>query len=688
MGPAPVASNDPDRGDHLTLLDGRGAPGVGRAAIALTACLAALLAIPSAVAGQPAAEEPAAVDEPAAVEEGADATEVDSDADSAVEEEPALRAPTVEPLDIQLTEEPELSEEQGADGEEMLSPEDAAAQLEDSAPMSGDDEDGGWTLPQTVLSLHGYFRVRTQWMDSFSLGRQPLPGAAGLDPPFSNFRPVDGAGVVPAGGCGDTGSEMSTTACSTEALGFANMRLRLAPTVSLSDDVRIHALFDVFDNMVLGSTPDTLAYGPSAGGGFATTGGAATLSRTAYPPTAYRNSLADSIVARRAWAEVNNEDLGQLRFGRMGSHWGLGLLDNGGEGIDQDWSTDVDRIMAVAHLGEFYLMAGYDFAAEGFIRQSVGDVGALAYDAGQDDDVDQYVLSAVRRLTDEEQEAALARGEWVLNGGLYFTYREQLLTSAGVTDPLAPSPDVSGALVRRDAAAFIPDAWVQLRHGGLRLELEALMVAGSIENTDTMGFTEEDYNLLMFGAALEAEYRLLDDKLGLHFYSGFASGDSDVEGLSPYSGFPGQVSPDDTISTMRFHPSYNIDLILWKSILGQIAGAYYFRPGVSYDFIHDSFGQLFGLRGDIVWSRASTPVQTWGNADDLGVEIDLALYYRSEDGPQLWDGFYGSLQYGLLFPMKGLGYLEDAEGRGQFPGGVNPELVNAQTLRLILGVEY
>ena len=68
---------------------------------------------------------------------------------------------------------------------------------------------------------------------------------------------------------------------------------------------------------------------------------------TSHPPEALRNGLRDSIRVRRAWAEVTNRGLGQLRFGRMGSHWGLGMLANSGDGIDSDFSNDVDRILAL-----------------------------------------------------------------------------------------------------------------------------------------------------------------------------------------------------------------------------------------------------------------------------------------------------------------------------------------------------
>ena len=40
-------------------------------------------------------------------------------------------------------------------------------------------------------------------------------------------------------------------------LSSANMRLRLDPTLNLSETVQVHSRIDVFDNVMLGATPDS-----------------------------------------------------------------------------------------------------------------------------------------------------------------------------------------------------------------------------------------------------------------------------------------------------------------------------------------------------------------------------------------------------------------------------------------------
>jgi uncharacterized protein (TIGR04551 family) len=191
--------------------------------------------------------------------------------------------------------------------------------------------------------------------------------------------------------------------------------------------------------------------------------------------------------------------------------------------------------------------------------------------------------------------------------------------------------------------------------------------------------TTSSQRLLQFGAALEVEYRTLAEKLGIFFYSGYATGDRDVNGLSVYEDTVSQLNTSNNrLSNFTFHPNYRVDLILFRNVLGAIGGAYYLRPGIGYDIIRDRFGQLLGLRADMIYSRASQEVQTYGSNSNLGLELNGQIYYRTEDGPEFWDGFSASFQYGILFPLAGLDQLGDA--------AVN--LHRAQTLRLVMGVQF
>ena len=138
---------------------------------------------------------------------------------------------------------------------------------------------------------------------------------------------------------------------------------------------------------------------------------------------------------------------------------------------------------------------------------------------------------------------------------------------------------------------------------------------------------------------------------------------------------------DHTVATYQFHPDYRVDLILWRTIMRRVAGAYYFKPGLGYDFIHDPYGQVAGGRFDVIYSRAASAKQTYSQSSaNLGLELDVSLYYRSEDGPDVLDGFYGLVQWGVLFPFAGLDYDPDLAGA--------PSKKNAMIFRGVAGIQF
>ncbi len=652
-------------------------------------------------------------------DDSADDDEADEDDEDWDDEEPQLRPPTLD-MGTSGTASADDEDDEDLDEDDEDLDEDDGDDTSDDEDDDGDgdeddedDEDDSlpspdqvterldgagtdptvqpWSTPQTTFEMHGYLRFRGEFQDTFFLGRNPMYGG-GQDLPFGRFIPSEDSLLTPSisGGCDGGRSVMGTSGwsgCSQHALAFANMRFRMEPTIHLSDDVRIHAQIDVFDNMVMGSTPDGYAIDPLvfANGAANTPNGYVpllALSQTQQSPTYGQNSLMDSIRARRAWAEVRNRGLGEIRFGRMGNHWGLGILANDGRGIDQDFQSDVDRIMAITRILGFYVFGAWDFASEGFLYNDPRDQHHLQFDRSRLDDVDQMVFGVARRSTPEEQAEALQRGDVVLNGGVFFVYRTQNLSTEGTRNPLSSA---APTYVRRGFEVYVPDVWLQFLWGDLRLEVEGVAAIGTIDNTSNSSFDPSTrLNILQGAFAFEGEYHLLNRQLGIYFNAGWASGDSDVEGLNAdtlgVQQPAGTRAADSTVSTFYFNPAYRVDLIFWRNIMRQIGGAYYFRPGISYDFIRNNFGQLLGARADLVYSRASNPVQTWGNSADLGLEIDAQVYYRSEDGPDLLDGFYASIQYGIFFPFQGLGYTVPTPTAS---GGQN-----AQTLRLILGVQY
>ncbi len=588
-----------------------------------------------------------------------------------------------------------------------------------------------------TFELHGYFRVRSELFAHMDLNRHDDPSSALWPRPASDdYTFLDQNGDEQRNTvelCGD--SPATPERCESFTQAGANMRLRVSPVLTVSDNIRAFAQLDLFDNVVLGSTPDGYVNEPADAGGYSVRarGGYTPIgafAATQWAPVAGGNSFSDSIQVKRAWGEYVSP-VGTFRFGRMPDHWGLGMVYNGGDDLDADHATTIDRIMFKTGIKsvDLYFAGMWDFANEGAvggpyygcsqIERGCDDVEIQAqryeleakrYDLIQSDDVYQWGLQVYRKRDPQRAKLELARGDVVVNGGAYGLYRTQFLESFA---PLGANPrEVSETLVRRGYETFVPDVWGELMWDKFRVGVEAALVYGGIENTDVRSGNnyknpnspegeDDGWNVRQFGFTLQSSYRAIEDRLRVDFGFGFATGDDDVEGINgygpgnplqddaPLGGLDAQLTQNRTYSTFRFHPNYRVDQLLWRRIVGRVQSAYYFRPGASYDFIRSGDGQRAGGGVNLIWSRAVEPVQAPGNLPDLGVEIDTSIFYQGlggsfdEEGrPET--GFYGQLDYAVLFPLGGLGYLPGEEaGIGE-----DAKLAVAQMVRLYLGMLF
>lgn len=581
-----------------------------------------------------------------------------------------------------------------------------------------------WSHARPIFEFHGYFRTRAQMFYNFSLGRRDAPGSAlYAQPPDNQYTSIvsnmPGNTVGPVlCEAGETDASAATAlpgstlrACRNKTQAGANLRFRLNPELHVSDNVRVLSQIDLLDNLVLGSTPEGYELGSASSGGYEV------LPRTGYLPNGYLdstqtpprsgvNSLQDSISVKRAWAEFTTP-VGEARFGRMPNHWGLGMVFNGGDGYDDDAQSTVDRIMFASGIKLIDLVVAgmWDFPHEG-ATTSAPYAGSEQYDRADLDDVSQYGLMVLRSKSPELTKLELARGNLVFNTGLYVNYRRQLLandrsgdSNSGANVPGAdPATLSSSGFARRGLSMWLPDLWLQLLYKKLRVETEIAAVLGSVESSavtpnapDFIAGDQAERKLRQYGFAFELQQKLVEDRLRLNFKSGWASGDADA--FDPDSAgnlIPGRTEQqvnDDTISTFRFHPSYRVDGILNRYILQRIQGTYYFNPSLEYDFSRQPNGQRIGGGISAVWTRASEFVQTPGHSADLGLELGGSLYFQSKDGainddPTRMGGFFGQLQYSVLFPLDGLGY--QAVPRTQ----LGLDTSTAQMLRLYLGVMF
>ena len=505
------------------------------------------------------------------------------------------------------------------------------------------------------LQLDGYLRLRAQMMVNLDLTDQLDASGHSLFP-----RPLQGP-------------------TSRDTLSTANMRLRLEPTLNVSEHVRVRAQVDVLDNRVLGSSTSGLSDDPSS----------------PYPVPFYGSSPVlvegdprqdrPAITPKRAWAEVQTP-FGLLSFGRMPSEWGLGILTHAGGGIDDDLGDSVDRVQfalpqVTTPLGRLSLVPMYDFDAEGVVN---GDPRAGAgvgqpFDAESADDARTVAIKIARLDTEDEVRRKLERNAASVNYGLYYAYRTQrwAYPSWG-EDGLGGTYGDTDTAVHRSAYAYMADLWFRWLGPRLRLEAELVGVYGHIGNAaDAVGVETGDILLRQWGGSVVADYKISPNKVTLGAEVGAASGDDapgfgnvPSRGATPYGSVEGQqwrAGTDRSIRNFRFNPAYRVDLILWRHVLGQVTDAMYVKPKLRWDILP---GVALDL--SVIYSRAifgeSTPsavADAAGNlvdsgSADLGIEGDAVLSYTSGDGFQLFG------EWGVLQPLSGLEWDGASGSRAHF----------------------
>lgn len=582
-----------------------------------------------------------------------------------------------------------------------------------------------WAHTRPTLEFHGNFRVRTNLYHNFHLGRIDTPQSAlwprPLDDSYTdlNGNPHETKLCTPdevKSGSSDNPADADQP-CRSPTQAGADLRFRIEPAVIISDNLRVRTQIDLLSNLVMGSTTQGNVNFPASSGGYYVSQRSgyvpiSGMSSSQDSPVSGVNSLQDAVSVRRAWAEYDTP-VGQLKFGRMPDQWGLGMLYNAGDGVDGDYQSTADRIAFTTGLPSIstYIGGSWDFQDEGATSSGFTDPGGPAHDLSQRDDVSRINLQLYRRMDAQLERNALAKGKIVVNGGLYLSYRWQRLAN-DYSGPDATCDSGADALgcgagegnigyVRRGMKVWTPDVYFEVKYDKFSSAIEVVTQQGKFDSLATVP-NDSDYvnkfgskdgwKVRQWGFAGEFKQKLVEDRLLIAFYYGYATGDSDVDSLVPSSGGDpvAEQHGDRTLSTFRFHPGYRVDLILNRNLLSRVQGSYYFKPSAQYDFIRKASGLKVGGRADAIWTRASNFMQTPGHQRDLGIELDGSVYYQSKDGSlnsrdDLTGGFFAMAQYGVLFPLGGLSYLQDQED--QYAGQI-PKLKPAQMVRMFLGVVF
>ncbi|MCX5731664.1 MAG: TIGR04551 family protein [Deltaproteobacteria bacterium] len=451
-----------------------------------------------------------------------------------------------------------------------------------------------------------------------------------------------------------------------------NMRLRVDPTFNVSEQVRIRAQIDFLDNVVLGSTPIGRNYNQYE-----------IFSGSQTSPVAGVNWFSSAVSVKRAWGEVQTP-VGLLSFGRMPANWGSGIYYNNGDGIDQDFGDNVDRIQFAIPLGQFLgglaVTPYYEWAGSGITYAGTFNTAGIGQPVNwtQDDDAGAIGLMAARQDTPDQERRKLEKGGSSVSYGLLFNYKSQrfglpalsLQSPVGIVPPGVGSPV---GIVKRDASAGTVDLFFRWMNKKFEIEAEVVGIWGSIGNINwDPAAAAVAANIRQGAGVLRGKAKLGDGgRFAVGGEFGIASGDE----APGFGNFPGRCNlslpagdplrcnqmalggsidgqqysataaadPSPTISNYRFNPAYQVDLILWRRLLGTVTDAWYLKPTFRWDVLDG-----LNVAAQIVYSQAifatSTPSQV---NRPLGIELDVGVKYQSDDG------FVFFLDYGLLKLLSG-----------------------------------
>ncbi len=464
--------------------------------------------------------------------------------------------------------------------------------------------------PESILRLDGYFRTRGALFYNLDLDRGPTPSGRPLFP-----VPVEGTG---------------------QWLTAADMRGRADLGIFAPwGDMAIKSRIDILDNVALGSAPVGVP--------------AASTTQSADQPF---------LRVRRLYGELLTP-LGLLTVGRMGAHWGLGMLAHGGDCLDCDGGDSADRVAFVTPLGGHLWAVAYDFSATGPFEPARTE--SVVIDVEPSAMVHTFSFAVANFRGPVARARRSKAGKVTPEYGLLLSYRFQdndiPATYLPTAQPVALEP---GQVMARGYDAFASDLWLRFEGRNFRVETEAAYLHAEVEQASLIPGVAYREPVLsnQFGVAFQSEAGDDEDRFRGGLDAGFASGD----GAPGFGAFPPAVGPppspgdldgpqanppfDREVQNFRFHPDFRVDQILFREILGTVTDAIYLRPHVRYHLLTSLRGKLTLALAGVV-SFAAVPASTPSGERPLGVELDPSLSYESDVG------FSAALEQGTLFPLSG-----------------------------------
>ncbi len=479
-------------------------------------------------------------------------------------------------------------------------------------------------LTELKWATEGYFRTRTVTLTNLA----PQPRRVSVYPPTGEQL------VIP---------DIRRTS-------YIVSRFRMMPSLVYGKVARLNVQIDALDDVLWGDN-NGLSTAPL----FATDG-----SNQGF----LGGPVGDSVTIRRAWVQFS-VPVGVMRVGRMPSHWGMGLLANGGgtgwfdpdtpkgeprrkmldnffddDFGDNHFGSTADRILFITKPITIYrtvkklgkvdhpLIMGYAFDKlsespllpyENFERKfrPFGQQGFIS--RGRNDDVNEHVALIVWNNPDWDKKSFLDE----LRLGVYAvlrTAKEGSTQPSAITNP----DDICGTFEGqphdcRDTGSkvWIADFWWRVRHGNMFTEGEVYQIGG--QTFGGVPFPSRNQKKKANINAGVARFAWLTTKWDAMLELGHASGDDELE--------------NEEFKQRAMHPDFNVGLILFEETLRELTARVYGVPFYSNENPQGALG--FFSNGGVINANYIQPKARFRPTPVAGLEVIAGILAAWVDTTQV-----------------------------------------------------